>query len=86
MDAKLIGEAIVGALVIIKSIADYFGARNSRLEQEQRFALLTGAIAEVRAFCVGPDGTNGIRGDLREMKKRVNGLEQRELERLTEGR
>ena len=86
MDAKLIGEAIVGALVTVKSVADFFGARSTRLEQEQRFALLTGAIAEVRAFCVGPDGKNGIRGDLREFKARVIALEQRELDRLTEGR
>lgn len=55
------------------------------LSLEQRFNGVTAQIgevradvAEVRAFCVGPDGENGFRGDLREVKARVIGLEDRE--------
>lgn len=31
---------------------------------------------------IGPDGENGIRGAVREVKERVVGLEERERERL----
>lgn len=37
---------------------------------------------EVRAFVVGPDGENGIRGDVRELKETVKEIEKRERERM----
>ncbi|MDB4876476.1 MAG: hypothetical protein JWM41_2922 [Gemmatimonadetes bacterium] len=56
------------------------------LSLEQRFngvsigmERLGSDIREVRAFVVGPDGENGIRGDLREVKERVKAIEEREL-------
>lgn len=62
------------------------------LDLEQRFngvsaeiGTVRAEVAEVRAFVVGPDGENGIRGDVREVKKRVIGLEERERDHLGAG-
>lgn len=49
---------------------------------EQSFTEIRADIAEVRAFCVGPDGENGFRQDLKETKTRVIELEKRERQRL----
>lgn len=49
---------------------------------DRRFNTVDTNIAEVRAFCVGPDGENGFRKDIGEIKDRVGGLEERERERL----
>jgi hypothetical protein len=39
-------------------------------------------LKDLRAFVVGPDGENGIRGDLRHLKKEMQGLLERERDRL----
>jgi hypothetical protein len=39
-------------------------------------------VTRVEHYVVGPDGKNGIRRDLQEVKEEVKGLRERELERL----
>lgn len=38
-------------------------------------------VRETRAFVVGPDGQNGLRGDLRKAESRIDAIEDRERER-----
>lgn len=40
-----------------------------------------GDVRDLRAFVVGPDGQNGLRGDVRGLTKRVDGIEERERAR-----
>jgi hypothetical protein len=42
---------------------------------------LEASVAEVRAFVVGPDGENGIRGDVRQLGARFDDMEERERQR-----
>lgn len=39
-------------------------------------------VADVHAFCVGPDGKNGFRKDIADLTEAVSGLQKRELDRL----
>ena len=39
---------------------------------------LTSEVTAVRHFVVGPDGENGVRGDVRKLETRVEGIEDRE--------
>lgn len=93
MDMQHLGEAIVGGLVLVKQGVDFFGGRardrrhsdgqaKLRAEIAQQFAEFNLKLAELRAFVVGPDGQNGLRGDLGEVKERVDELEERERNRL----
>lgn len=49
---------------------------------ETRCNQLQEEIRTVSAHVIGPDGENGLRGDVREIKARVIGLEEREREHL----
>jgi hypothetical protein len=51
-------------------------------ETTQQFSAVSRELVELRAFVVGPDGENGLRGDLKELKSTVTGLVERERERL----
>lgn len=42
---------------------------------------LTGDVRDLRAHIVGPDGQNGLRGDVRELKEDVKGILHRERDR-----
>lgn len=42
---------------------------------------LTGDVRDLRAHLVGPDGQNGLRGDVRELKEDVKGILHRERDR-----
>lgn len=53
-----------------------------RAEMAEGFTRVDASVNELRAYVVGPDGENGLRGDVREIKKRVIGLEDREREHL----
>lgn len=80
--AQYVGEALVVLIVAGKGLLDHRGGRRRDKSLGEQFGELSAGIAEVRAFCVGPDGKNGIRGDVHEIKKRVIGLEDRERDRL----
>lgn len=51
-----------------------------------RFLETNANVARVESFCIGPDGQNGFRKDIGEIRDAVKGLEERERERLTEDR
>lgn len=97
MDSVVLGQAFtVGVFVAFHFVNRYSGKKKDhrqdekldlrfavlREENERSFATVRSDIAEVRAFCVGPDGQNGFRKDIDETKERVDGLETRERERL----
>ena len=58
------------------SIDTQLGSRLLRIEE---------GLRELKAHVIGPDGENGLRGDVREIKARVIGLEERERDRLERG-
>lgn len=41
-------------------------------------AVLSGEMKDLKAYVIGPDGQNGLRGDVRELKADVKGLMDRE--------
>jgi hypothetical protein len=49
---------------------------------EESVAETTGEVRDLKAYVIGPDGQNGLRGDVREIKERVRGLEERERDQL----
>lgn len=54
----------------------------NHLETTQQFTAVSKELLELRGFVVGPDGQNGLRGDVRELKAQVDGLVDRERDRL----
>jgi len=93
MDPQHIGEAVVGGLVVAKQLLDFIGGRardrrhsagqtSLRAELQKQFADIKLELEQLRAFVIGPDGQNGIRGDVRKAEKRLDDLEERELQRL----
>lgn len=96
MDGQYAGEAIVGALVVIKQMADVVSARKRdtrqalaftefKLTLEERLAGFDRRIDKLFAFVIGPDGENGIRGDTRQLRQRVDDIEERERDRDRSG-
>jgi hypothetical protein len=83
--AQYLGDGAVVVIVFAKGWMDHRGGRRRDTSLSTRLNDLKQAIAEVRAFVVGPDGENGIRSDVREVKARVISLENRERERLERG-
>lgn len=53
-----------------------------RVEMNERFSETNAAVAEVRGFCVGPDGQNGFRKEISELREDVRGVLERERDRL----
>lgn len=106
--AEAVAGAAVAITVAAKAIVDHYkGKRRDRAHGatlnegfgkihatlNERFAETNAAVAEVRAFCVGPDGQNGFRKDIsdlrqevrtetQEIRTRLDGVETRERERL----
>lgn len=81
-----IAEAI---LVIAVGVKAWVDQRSKYGRARELDALLTEKLAPVHqqllnltAYVIGPDGENGIRGDVREMKEQIRGLEDRERQRL----
>jgi hypothetical protein len=85
MDPHSLGEVVVGGVVVAKQIMDFFGGRTKdrrhrestgamRSDLSGQIAAINLELAELRAFVVGPDGENGIRGDVRELKRDVRRL------------
>lgn len=56
-----------------------------RDETRERFSEMTLELHDLKGMMVGIDGQNGFRGDLREVKKTVGGLMDRERDRLERG-
>jgi hypothetical protein len=42
---------------------------------------LSDEVRDVKAFVIGPDGQNGLRGDVKELKQDVKGILERERDR-----
>lgn len=80
--AQYIGDGLVVLIVFGKGLLDIRGGRRRDESVALRFERINGNIKELRAFLVGPDGENGFRGDLREMRHILNGLLDRERDRL----
>jgi hypothetical protein len=98
---ELIGQAltifVVAGLGIINHVR---GAQNNKRTDEAltsamadlkasntaAFAEVRADIAEVRSFCVGPDGQNGFRKEISDLRGDLRGLLDRERDYLAEER
>lgn len=49
---------------------------------EKQIRNVEDSVKDVRHFCIGPDGQNGFRGDIKELNNRIDGFEKRERERV----
>lgn len=70
-------EKLEAALTSISNKVDH-----SAQSTDARCTAIERSVATLSAHIIGPDGENGMRGDLREVKARLIGLEKRERERL----
>jgi hypothetical protein len=50
----------------------------NHLATTQQFAAVNIELRDLKAHVIGPDGENGIRGDVRELKEDVKGILERE--------
>lgn len=51
-----------------------------------QFAAITREMLDLKAYVIGPDGENGLRGDVREIKEEVKGILNRERDRVNDPR
>lgn len=87
----------LGALLLLKGVHEHWkdGRRDKKhsaelteqLEDvstrfEKRCDGIERSVATLSAHVIGPDGENGIRGDVRELKVKMEGFERRERDRL----
>jgi hypothetical protein len=79
-------EAVLVIAVGVKAWLDRRAGPRRSIELDvmltKKLAPMHKQLSELNAHVIGPDGENGIRGDVREIRKRLDGLEQRERERL----
>jgi hypothetical protein len=89
-------EAVaVGAIVGVGKLWDFFHGKKRERRDTQKLERISTQIEgvkgdindvrddvrDLRGFVIGPDGQNGLRGDVRTLTTRVNGLEDRERDR-----
>ncbi len=68
---------------VLQAVERLSTTTSARFDQmDVRLDTMERSVTEVRSFVVGPDGDNGLRGDVREVKSRVIALEDRERDRL----
>jgi|SRR6185437_2830328 len=83
-------DLIVLALLVAFKLLDVYAARRRdrkhgetlELRLQTLQASFDAGLRELRAFIVGPDGKNGLRGDLRDLAERVDAAEKREMDAL----
>lgn len=63
-----------------KSLGDQLDRKLKPLHEGM--STLTLEVRDLRAHVIGPDGENGLRGDVRELKEEVSGLLTRERDNL----
>lgn len=73
----------MSVVVGLASVIQHLVAKPGRAESANALTELKTSIAELRAFIVGPDGENGLRGEVRELKDDVKGILERERVRPT---
>lgn len=87
--SEMVTAGVVGVIVGAGKVWDHFKGR--RRDQHQTISLgrISQQINEVRddvrdlsAHVIGPDGKNGLRSDVRKLETRVDGIEERERDRL----
>lgn len=90
--AVIVEAVVVGVVVGIGKLFDH--RANKKRETRDRASVtqmnriedglevVSNEVRDLKAYVIGPDGQNGLRGDMREMKERVGGLEQRERDNL----
>jgi hypothetical protein len=88
---ELVEAGAIGLIVGAGKLWDYFHGRRARADATangKKLDRISTAVDKVeldvrdlRAFVVGPDGQNGLRSDVRELKSRVDGIEERERDR-----
>jgi hypothetical protein len=88
-ESHAIEAIVVGVMLGAGKLWDHFKGRKRDRSSTTALTAIRDDLREVkddvrdlRAFVVGPDGQNGLRGDVREIKSRVIGLEERERDRL----
>lgn len=85
--ADLIVLALLVAFKLLDALSTARRERKHAENLELRFANLTSTfdkgLARLESFIIGPDGRNGMRGDLASVRERVDGLEERERDTLT---
>jgi hypothetical protein len=82
---KSSGDSIKNGFLTISAKIDQKVGELQRSTDGQ-FAETNASIARIEAFCIGPDGKNGFRKDIETLTESVNGLIDRERERLADDR
>jgi hypothetical protein len=77
-----LADALVVIIVAAKGVLDHRGGKRRDVASGSRLDRIDKNIDKLFGFIVGPDGQNGMRGDLRKVEDRVCELEDRELQRL----
>lgn len=95
VNRDLIEAGAIGAIVGVGKLWDHFHGKKrerrdtQKLERistqisdvETKVDVMQGDVRDLRGFVIGPDGQNGLRGDMRTLTKRVDGIEDRERTR-----
>lgn len=86
---EMITAGVVGLIVGAGKVWDHVKGRKRDQHQTVSLSRISVQINEVRddvrdlsAHVIGPDGKNGLRSDVRKLEGRVDGLEERERDRL----
>jgi len=82
---SVVEAAAIGAVVGLGKVWDHFTAKPQRGEIRaisKAVDDLRNDVRDLKAFVVGPDGSNGLRSEVRDVKERIGGLEDRERDRL----
>ncbi len=83
-DTPTLASALTLLAVVGKGVLDHRKGKEGKRESNRAMRSiddLKAGIAELKAYVIGPDGENGLRGDVRELKSDVKGILERERDR-----
>jgi hypothetical protein len=79
-DTTTLASAVTFLAVVGQGLLAHRKGKEGKRASQDSYNRLSTGIAELKAYVIGPDGENGIRGDVRELKQKVEGILDRERE------
>ena len=77
-DTTTLASAVTFLAVVGQGLLAHRKGKEFKRASQDSYNSLNAGIAELKAYVIGPDGENGLRGDVRELKSDVKGILERE--------
>jgi len=75
---SIVEAVTLTAVIGLGKVWDHYRARPRATQLDT----IANDVRDLKAYVVGPDGQNGLRSEVRDIKERIGAMEERERDRL----